>query len=103
MTHSTSLKHAIESAGTLDKAAVRQAIENTNLPQRLIMTQTGKIQFSTGVNYHEIGPVTFMEQLKWNSATNKLESQIIWPASVPGISNFKQADFSCQQDIKPGS
>ncbi len=31
-------KNAIENAGTIDKAAVRQAIENTNMNQRLIMT-----------------------------------------------------------------
>jgi hypothetical protein len=87
----------------VDKAAVRQAIENTNMDQRLIMTATGKIQFSTDVNYHEIGPVTFMEQLKWNAASNKLESQIIWPSSVPGVSNFKQADFRLPTGYQPGS
>lgn len=96
-------KAAYESAGTVDKVSVRQAIEDTNIDQRLILTATGKIQFSKGVNYHEIGPVTFMEQLKWNSQTNKLESQIIWPASVPGISNFKQANFTLPTGYQPGS
>ena len=96
-------KAAYESAGTVDKASVRQAIEDTNMDQRLILTATGKIQFSKGVNYHEIGPVTFMEQLKWNSQTNKLESHIIWPASVPGISNFKQANFTLPTGYQPGS
>ena len=42
-------KDAIERAGTVDKATVRTAIENTNLDQMLIQTKTGKIQFSTGV------------------------------------------------------
>jgi ABC-type branched-subunit amino acid transport system substrate-binding protein len=87
-------KAAIESAGTLDKAAVRQAIENTNMKDSLVLTQTGKIQFSTGVNYHEIQPITFMEQLNWNSATNKLQSQIIWPTSAAGMSNFNQTTFT---------
>ena len=96
-------KNAIQNAGTIDKAAVRKAIENTNMNQRLIMTATGKIQFSTGVNYHEIGPVTFMEQLKWNAASSKLESQIIWPSSVPGVSNFKQATFALPTGYQPGS
>jgi branched-chain amino acid transport system substrate-binding protein len=96
-------KNAYENAGTLDKASVRTSIENTNLDQKLILTQTGKIQFSKGVNYHEIGPVTFMEQLKWNSQTSQLESQIIWPASVQGISNFKQADFRLPTGYQPGS
>jgi branched-chain amino acid transport system substrate-binding protein len=96
-------KAAIESSGSIDKAAVRQAIENTNVDQKLILTTSGKIQFSTGVNYHEIGPVTFMEQLKWNSQTNQLESQIIWPATVQGISNFKQADFRLPTGYQSGS
>ena len=96
-------KSAIQNAGTVDKSAVRDAIENTNMPQRLIMTATGKIQFSIGVNYHEIGPVTFMEQLKWNADTKQLESQIIWPATVQGISNFKQSDFRLPTGYQPGS
>jgi branched-chain amino acid transport system substrate-binding protein len=96
-------KNAVERAGTLDKAAVREAIEKTNMDQRLILTSTGKIQFSTEVNYHEINPLTFMEQLKWNNSTGKLESQIIWPASMPGISNFKQADFQLPSGYQPGS
>ncbi len=37
-------KNAIERAGTLDKAAVRDAIEDTNMDQMLILTNTGKIQ-----------------------------------------------------------
>jgi branched-chain amino acid transport system substrate-binding protein len=96
-------KDAFARAGTIDKAAVRKAIEDTNLPQKLIMTQSGRITFSTGVNYHEIGPVTFMEQLKWNTATSKLESQIVWPATMAGISNFKQADFRLPTGYQAGS
>jgi branched-chain amino acid transport system substrate-binding protein len=96
-------KNAIQNAGTLDKASVRTAIANVDLNQMLILTQTGKIQFSTGVNYHEIGPETFMEQLKWNNQTNTLESQIVWPATMPGISNFKQADFKLPTGYQAGS
>jgi branched-chain amino acid transport system substrate-binding protein len=96
-------KAAYESAGTIDKVELRQAIEDTNINQKLILTSTGKIQFSKGINYHEIGPVTFMEQLKWNSQTSKLDSHIIWPASVPGISNFKQQDFTLPTGYQPGS
>jgi branched-chain amino acid transport system substrate-binding protein len=95
-------KAAIESAGTIDKAAVRQAIENTNMKDSLILTQSGKIQFSTSVNYHEIQPITFMEQLSSNSATNKLQSQIIWPTSAVGISNFNQTTFTLPTGYVPG-
>jgi branched-chain amino acid transport system substrate-binding protein len=93
-------KDAIERAGTVDKAAVRTAIENTNLNQMLIQTKTGKIQFSTGVNYHEIDPVTFIEQLKWDAPTSHLTSQIVW--SPPGSTNLKQADFVLPTDYKAG-
>ena len=86
-------KAAIESAGTLDKAAVRAAIEQINIDDMLIMTQNGKIQFSTGVNYHEIQPITFIEQLIYNATTDKCTSQIVWPTEVTGIGTIKQADF----------
>jgi ABC-type branched-subunit amino acid transport system substrate-binding protein len=94
-------KNAIESAGTVDKAAVRQALENINMNHMLIMTQTGKIQFSTGINYHEIDPVTFIEQLNWNPTTNTLQSQIVWAPS--GASNLKQADFALPTGYQSGS
>ena len=87
-------KAAIEAAGTIDKAAVRTAIEQTNLPDSLLLTGNGKIQFSTGVNYHEIDVLTFMEQLKYNTNLGKLSSVIVWPQSVSGIGTLKQADFA---------
>ena len=85
-------KDAIERAGTVDKAEVRDAIEDTNLDQKLILTKSTKIQFSTDINYHEIEPITFIEQLKWDSTNNHLTSQIVW--TPPGTSNIKQADFT---------
>jgi branched-chain amino acid transport system substrate-binding protein len=94
-------KAAIEQAGSLDKATVRTAIENTNMDQMLIMTQTGKIQFSTGVNYHEIDPVTFVEQLQWNAHDSQLKSVIVWPTSAGGT-NLKQADFALPDGYVPG-
>lgn len=96
-------KAAIESAGTVNKTAVRTAIENVNLNDMLILTQTGKIQFSTGVDYHEISPITFIEQLLWNSATNELRPVIIWPESVPGVGTIKQADFVLPTGYQAGS
>ncbi len=94
-------KAAIESAGTVDKASVRTAIENTNLNQMLIMTQNCKIQFSSGVDWHQIKPVTFIEQLVWNSTSNKLESQIVWSPSP--ISNFTPSTFNLPAGYKAGS
>ena len=93
-------KDAITRAGSIDKADVRDALETTNMDQMLIQTKTGKIQFSTGVDYHEIDPVTFIEQLKWNSDTSTLKSQIVWAPS--GGSNLKQADFALPTGYQPG-
>ncbi len=96
-------KNAIERAGTVDKKAVRDAIETTNMDQMLIMTETGKIQFSTGLDYHEIAPVTFIEQLVWNTDASDLQSKIVWPASVPGVGTIKQKDFTLPAGYQPGS
>jgi branched-chain amino acid transport system substrate-binding protein len=93
-------KDAIQSAGTIDKVAVRKAIEDTDINQMLIQTKTGKVQFSTGVNYHEIDPVTFIEQLKYDASTLHLTAQIVW--SPPGSTNLKQADFTLPTGYKPG-
>ena len=96
-------KAAIENAGTLNKTAVRLAIEQINLDDMLIMTQNGKIQFSTGLDYHEIQPITFIEQLVYNPTTDKCTSQIVWPASVTGIGTIKQADFVLPTGYQAGN
>ena len=93
-------KDAIERAGTIDKTAVRDALETTNMDVSLVLTQTGKIQFSTGVNYHEIEPITFVEQLKWDSTSIHLTSQIVWAPA--GHSNLKQADFTLPTGYQAG-
>ncbi|MDD4326292.1 MAG: hypothetical protein PHC63_07705, partial [Candidatus Bathyarchaeota archaeon] len=95
-------KDAIERAGTIEKSAVKEALEDTNMDQMLIMTRTGKIQFSTGIDYHEIDPVTFIEQLYWDEADNRLKSRIVWPESAPGVGNLKQADFTLPPGYQAG-
>jgi branched-chain amino acid transport system substrate-binding protein len=96
-------KAAIEAAGTVDKAKVRDAIEASSLDQMLILTETGKIQFSTGTNYHEIAPVTFVEQLVWNEAAGECRAAIVYPDTAPGIDPLKQADFALPEGYEPGS
>ena len=93
-------KAAIEDAGTIEKAAVRDAIEATDLDISLVPTQSGRIRFSTGVNYHEIEPLTFVEQLKWDAETSHLTSQIVWTPNDD--SNLKQADFTLPVGYEPG-
>jgi branched-chain amino acid transport system substrate-binding protein len=96
-------KDGIERAGTVDKVSVRQAIEETKIPQMLIMTESGKIEFSTGVNYHEIQPVLFIEQFYWDAAASQLKSQIVWPQTVPSVGTLKQADFTLPVGYQAGS
>jgi branched-chain amino acid transport system substrate-binding protein len=96
-------KDAIERAGTVDKAAVRDAIESCSMDQMLVLTETGKIEFSTGTDYHEIAPVTFIEQLIWNEDVQECRSQIVYPATAPGVGDLKQADFVLPIAYEPGS
>jgi branched-chain amino acid transport system substrate-binding protein len=96
-------KNAVEKAGTLNKAEVRGAIETTDMPQSLLIMENERITFSTGTNYHEILPKTFIEQLIWIPDSGALKPYVVYPASMPGISAFKQADFALPEDYEPGS
>jgi branched-chain amino acid transport system substrate-binding protein len=96
-------KDAIERAGTLNKANIRDALEETDLPQSLLMMENQRITFSTGTNYHEILPKTFIEQLFWDPDAGALVPFVVYPDSMPGISEFKQANFSLPTDYEPGS
>jgi branched-chain amino acid transport system substrate-binding protein len=96
-------KNAIEQAGTLDKAKIRDALEATNMPQSLLIMENQKITFSSGTNYHEILPKTFIEQMIWVPDSGKLLPYVVYPDSMPGISSFKQADFALPPDYEPGS
>jgi len=93
-------KAAIEDAGTVDKAAVRDSIEETDMDVSLIPTQSGRIRFSTDVNYHEIEPLTFVEQLKWDATNSHLTSQIVWTPTDD--SELEQAVFTLPVGYQPG-
>ena len=96
-------KNAVEQAGTLNKTNIRDAIEATDMPQSLLIMENQRITFSTGTNYHEIMPKTFIEQLVWNSEANALKPFVVYPASMPGITPFYQRDFALPTDYEPGS
>ncbi len=96
-------KNAIERAGTVNKADVKDALETTDMPQSLLIMENEKITFSTGTNYHEILPKTFIEQLIWLPDPGELKPHVVYPDSMPGISSFKQADFALPPDYEPGS
>jgi branched-chain amino acid transport system substrate-binding protein len=97
-------KDAIERAGTLDKSAVRDAIETTDLPQMLIITESGRIEFSTAEEtYHEIAPFTFVEQLFYDETVGECRPKVIWPATAPVVGTIKQTDFVLPENYEPGS
>ena len=96
-------KNAIERAGTVNKASVKDALETTDMPQSLLIMENEKITFSSGTNYHEILPKTFIEQLIWNPDAGALQPYVVYPDSMPGISSFKQADFALPPEYEPGS
>ena len=97
-------KDAIERAGTLDKSAVRDAIETTDLPQMLIITESGRIEFSTETEtYHEIAPFTFVEQLFYDETIGECRPQVVWPATAPIVGTIKQTDFVLPENYEPGS
>jgi branched-chain amino acid transport system substrate-binding protein len=97
-------KDAIERAGTLDKSAVRDAIESCDMNQMLIITENSKIEFSTATDtYHEIAPFTFVEQLFYDETIGECRPLVIWPETAPGVDNFKQTDFVLPADYEPGS
>jgi branched-chain amino acid transport system substrate-binding protein len=96
-------KNAIERAGTVNKEAVKNALETTDMPQSLLIMENERITFSPGTNYHEILPKTFIEQLIWNPDAGKLLPYVVYPDSMPGISDFKQFDFYLPEGYEPGS
>jgi len=96
-------KNAVERAGTLNKTNVRTTLETTDMPQSLLIMENEKITFSTGTNYHEITPKTFIEQLIWDSASGALKPFVVYPDNMPGIDSFKQRDFVLPEDYEPGS
>jgi branched-chain amino acid transport system substrate-binding protein len=97
-------KDAIERAGTLEKSAVKDAIETTDLPQMLLITESGRIEFSTETDsYHEIAPFTFVEQLFYNATIGECRPQVIWPETAPGVGTIKQTEFVLPENYEPGS
>jgi branched-chain amino acid transport system substrate-binding protein len=96
-------KDAIRRAGTVNKTNVRDALETTDMPQSLLILENQRIKFSTGTNYHEILPKTFIEQLIWNAGSSELKPFVVYPDTMPGISSFKQQDFVLPADYAPGS
>jgi branched-chain amino acid transport system substrate-binding protein len=86
---------AIENAGTLDKAAVKDALASLSMPEIVEAIKDGNITFSK--DYHEVQFSLFMEQLIWNSTANEVRPKIVWP------DNLKEQDFVLPDWYQAGS
>jgi len=86
---------AIENAGTLTKADIRQALVDLKMPQLIEYMKDGTISFSK--DYRESQFDLWMEQLYYNSTIGETRPTIVWP------NNIKTTDFVLPEWYKPGS
>jgi branched-chain amino acid transport system substrate-binding protein len=86
---------AIENAGTLDKAKVREALVTLEMPEIVEAMDGGMIKFSP--DYREAQFSLFMEQLIWDPAVSEGRPKIVWP------DNLKETDFLLPEWYTPGS
>jgi branched-chain amino acid transport system substrate-binding protein len=70
---------AVENAGILDKAKLRDAIEKIQIPQMLIPMKGGIIKFNKN---HEIEPICFIEQMRYDKNTDAIKPYIVYPESM---------------------
>jgi len=85
--------NAIETAGSLDRVTINDAIKQTDEEQRLILMEGGRITFD---EYNEISPKIFVEQMSWDSETGELRPHIVWPDYV------KEQDFVLPENYEIG-
>jgi len=97
------IKNAVERAGSLNKTLIRNAIETTNMTQGLLVTESGRIEFSTNpALYHEILGVTFIQQLFWNATLGECRPLIVYPTTpIPNIGFINQTTFVLPEGYQP--
>jgi branched-chain amino acid transport system substrate-binding protein len=86
---------AIENAGTLDKAAVRDALANLQMPQMVEAIRDGTITFSK--DFREVQFELFMTQLIWDDKAGETRPKIVWP------DNLKEQGFILPDWYEAGS
>ena len=86
---------AVENAGTTDKATVRQALIDLNMPQVIEAMNGGTISFSK--DFRESQFDLWMEQLAYNQTIGESRPTIVWP------DNLKVTDFVLPDWYQPGS
>lgn len=85
---------AIRNVGTLDKAAVRDALAELELPQLIELMKGDMITFSP--DYRESKFELYMQQLLWDESVNETRPKIVWPASV------RETEFVLPEWYVPG-
>ena len=86
---------AIGNAGTTDKATVKQALVNLNMPQVIEAMKGGTISFTK--DFRESQFDLWMEQLAYNPTIGECRPFIVWP------DNLKVTNFILPSWYKPGS
>jgi branched-chain amino acid transport system substrate-binding protein len=86
---------AFENAGTLDKTAVRDALDAIELPQMIEAMKNGVISFSD--DYRESSFELYMSQLIRDESVGEPRPRIIWPDSL------KETDLALPDWYTPGS
>jgi branched-chain amino acid transport system substrate-binding protein len=85
---------AIEDAGTLQKEAVRDALDALEMPQMVEMMRDGTITFSE--DYHESKFELYVSQLVWDDSAGETRPLIVYPDA------FKEDDFVFPEWYVPG-
>ncbi|MFZ1897045.1 ABC transporter substrate-binding protein [Methanoregula sp.] len=86
---------AIGNAGTTDKATVRQALVNLNMPQVIEAMKNQTISFSP--DFRESSFDLWMEQLSYNATIGETRPSIVWP------DNLKTTGFTLPSRYTAGS
>jgi branched-chain amino acid transport system substrate-binding protein len=86
---------AAGNAATTDKATVRQALIDLNMPQVIEAMKDGKISFTK--DFRESTFDLWMEQLAFDQALGETRPNIVWP------DNLKVTDFTLPSWYQPGS
>jgi branched-chain amino acid transport system substrate-binding protein len=71
---------AIETAGSLDRARIIDALGKLEMPQLVLPVKGGKIRFDP--KYHEVEFFLFVQQMFWDDKVKELRPVIIWPSDI---------------------
>lgn len=86
---------AVENAGSLDKAKIRDALAGISMPQMMEIMKEGSIRFSP--DFHESKFDLYVVQLAMDQASGEPRPHIVWP------SNLQEREFILPDWYAPGS